>query len=108
MAKFKVGDRVRRIGGNDTAEYQIVPAGWEGVIVGLGHFDRHWNVHLWDVRWDQSGVVFNAVEPSLAPLTPPEQVADAWAIEKVRAVTKPQHVEPVAPKVTACLERSNG
>jgi hypothetical protein len=95
MATFKVGDRVRCVS-VDPYPYPYL-VGLCGVIV-----------HV----YDKNGSIYYATDFSghkskyddgfcrmqgymLAPLTDPK--ADAWAADAVRKVTKPQHVEPVAP-----------
>ena len=90
MATLKVGQRVRfvrpecwyHLQGNEGVVCGYTPGGLlmvdlEGAPVHPGRF----------------------YEYQFAPLTPPAE--DAWATEAVRKVTKPQHVEPVAPKAPA-------
>ena len=99
MAKFKVGDRVRVIVGGRAG-----PAGMEGVVVlSLGaHAGGSSGVERYGVELDGRpcpigpGTHWLFLPSSLAPLVPP--ASDTWAADKVKQVTKPQHIEPVAPK----------
>jgi hypothetical protein len=106
MANFKVGDRVRIV-------TDIFPehTNSEGIVFAIPPESGHKNdcsvlIDGYDARtsgFHYATVCFRFSE--IAPLTPPAE--DAWAADKVKQVTKPQHVEPVAPeKVTrheACL-----
>ena len=88
MAKFKVGDRVRVIDGR----------GAERAVVGqCGEVTRIGVTTLLEVRMDCGPSPCDADwlwwPHELAPLTPPAE--DTWAADKVKQVTKPQHVEPV-------------
>ena len=95
MAQFKVGDRVRYV---NTILNPMVPTGTEGVVVGIDPWVRD------PVRVDFAGSdrTWSVYVHSIAPLTPPAE--DAWASEQVRKVTKPQHVEPVAPERPCVVE----
>lgn len=96
MATFKVGQRVK------ITVHGSGPAGSEGTITeldqpgpiffGNGPFHR---VLVPTVPTDDPNgwLVSHA---HLVPLTDPDE--EQWAIDAVRKVTKPQHVEPVAPK----------
>lgn len=94
MATFKVGQRVRiRIDANCAVAYR----GKEALIV-AAHDDMvatwPWD---WELMVDGSNTPVYARERALEPLTDP--LADSWADRKVRQVTKPQHTEPVAPRL---------
>ena len=96
MAAFKVGDRVRLI----SCECQSIAGergvvGREATIVAIpgSGFSRRAQC---EIRIDNDPNLWAAAFYQLAPLTPP----DAWAADAVRKVTRPVHVEPVAPKVT--------
>ncbi len=92
MAKFKVGDRVRKIG-NLTGDFRAIhlieiPIGAEGTIIG-----RSWGVDAedgfeWLVKYDKYGSVgqnYGAASSMLAPLTDPNA---EWATEQVRKLFK--------------------
>lgn len=105
MAKFKVGDRVRV---RKTAACQDVGAaivrGHEGVIVAAS---AEWGPDWWVVDapsaphdtgpFRYAPTIYHIAGDALEPLTPP--ASDTWAADKVKQVTKPQHIEPVAPKL---------
>lgn len=89
MANFKVGQRVRRI----AVVARAVPVGVEGTVV-RGNYVNHLG-EFCDVRWDNGAPPTGYYTYTLAPLTPPKEEADTWAADKVKQVTKPQHMEPV-------------
>jgi hypothetical protein len=98
MASFKVGQRVRRVKtahntpqGGGVYLHSIVLPGAEGTVEGL---DRDGDCYVRFDSYPQHAVTCYAW--TLEPLTPPAE--DAWAADKVKQVTKPQHVEPVAPE----------
>lgn len=105
MAIFKVGQRVRVIHCESKASnHEWV--GREAVIVAIPSRFSHLGRSVegrsidCDIRVDGSEGVANFAQ--LAPLNRARKrrsLADTWADEKVRQVTKPQHTEPVAPKL---------
>ena len=94
MATFKVGDRVRLVYQDEgSARMWGSRVGCEGVITSIGRRPGF----ACEVRFDGEGPDWDIeLFAHLAPLAPP----DAWAADAVRKVTRPVHVEPVAPKVT--------
>lgn len=89
MANLKVGDRVR-IAHNPRRK--LDERGWIGKAGVIEFSDCNWGLLLWVVRTEDAQQGW--FEPDeLEPLVPP----DAWASEKVKQVTKPQHMEPAAP-----------
>lgn len=88
MAKFKVGDRVRRIGAPCH-----VPVGSTGTIVET-NVPSDWSDCIYHrVEWD-GGVAADVIatkESALAPLTPPAE--DTWAADKVRELVKPKPMD---------------
>lgn len=120
MEKFKIGQRVRITG---PATFHGCAATIYDILRPTTFMDRI--LGLQGVRWARSCVEKYGVHPReiaylvdvdghgrhadffgsnigfpsywLRPLDEPK--ADAWAEEAVRKVTKPQHVEPVAPKI---------
>ncbi len=105
MANFKVGDRVRVV-------YAIYEGskcvGHEATITALwGANPLYFDCYGCTVEGQPAppqahlGMWWGA-ECCFAPLTPP--AADTWAADAVRKVTKPQHVEPVAPCAVSCEE----
>ncbi len=99
MAQFKVGDRVRIVAIDPRAEPDVLALlGQETVIVGAG---EHYEWRIGPQRPHCPAMLLGFYEFDsihLAPLTPP--AADTWAADKVKQVTKPQHVEPVVERVT--------
>ncbi len=95
MATFKVGQRVKRIRSecSDPILSGVIPIGATGTVTGPAVRDG-----FYCVNWDRITTTADGWAGwSLAPLTDPG--ADAWATDAVRKVTKPQHVEPVAPPI---------
>ena len=105
MANFKVGDRVRiLVGARIWREGTITEAltnhsltdtllGYERII----YPPIFYRVTVDGIGDRTASGRRIAYEPQhLAPLTPPAE--DTWAADAVKRVTKPQHVEPVAPK----------
>ena len=92
MATFKVGDRVKRareiVGHAFCAAETPLPIGATGTVTEVGDW-------IWVNPDGNESRNWGCAPESLEPLTPP--AADAWAADAVRKVTKPQHVEPVAP-----------
>lgn len=101
MANFKVGQRVRIIG----YTHDAAAVGREATILSPLEFvprprgePPYWG-HRIDIdgygRYSLTrGHLLCARPEHLAPLEPEDS---AWAADAVRKVTKPQHVEPVAP-----------
>lgn len=107
MANFKVGQRVRIVRPDSKLN------GLQGVIVGGLHLANLRSVSTGALR---DGVMVYSVDVDGAPIPPgvwaiphwglephylrplTDGESDAWAADAVRKVTKPQHVEPVAPK----------
>jgi hypothetical protein len=98
MAKFKKDDRVR-----------IAHPKWMQETKGMEAVILEGPMEYWSpdgVRPDVYRIfvvgrigLLLALAEELEPLLPP--ASDAWAADAVRKVTKPLHVEPQAPKVTA-------
>lgn len=100
MANFKVGQRVRYTGIG-----VWIPRGAEGtVLIGRGYEPNangvrnttRYGVAIDGHRHLSADGLWAIQQRYLAPLTPPAE--DTWAADKVRQVTKPQHVEPVVTK----------
>jgi hypothetical protein len=96
MANFKVGDRVRVVADNCSNPRYV---GREGTVVDTdsvhrGHSSGERMPYQVALDGYPNDTFFAARH--IAPLTPPAE--DAWAADAVRKVTKPQHVEPVAPE----------
>lgn len=99
MSAFKVGDRVRLVGGD---RHEMTGA--EGVIVRATTPGEGWMRSDWVVEFPaHTHATPSELPPThwgcpsriLAPLTPPQ--ADSWAADKVRQLTK-FYTEPVRVK----------
>lgn len=95
MAIFKVGDRVKRVA--QGPGLLPIPMGTTGTVIGdsMAVGRTSWTAVAWDAAL--SSDCRDVFTNTLAPLTDGE--SDAWAADAVRKVVKPQHTEPVAPKV---------
>ena len=96
MANFKVGQRVKRI--------EDCPIGYWRGFVGCTGIVVGFTANGIDVQYDNGPLHLSCAPYKFAPLTDP----DAWAADAVRKVTRPQHMEPEAPKVRETEKSARG
>lgn len=98
MSAFRVGQRVKRISNPGDPSFGP-PVNSEGAVTRVDSliwvtFDAPYPWFSGSARTD-----YGCEYDTITPLTPPAE--DTWAADKVKQLTKPQYVEPVAPKVSA-------
>lgn len=94
MSKFKVGDRVRILIGENTGAEGVIVRPWphpECARVNDKRAGESWNVSV----ASDPGPHLRFFSDELAPILPP--AADEWATDKVSQVCKPTYLEPAAP-----------
>lgn len=95
MASYKVGDKARIVNVTYAPHVQ-----YNGMVVTIdGPMDDSFVFFYGTGAYPISGLPADAPRRAspefLAPLEKPQESADTWAADKVKQVTKPQHIEPV-------------
>jgi hypothetical protein len=88
MATFKVGQRVKRIGGCARAFYPCAPAEVQGTILKAIESPHHDRELLWKVAFD-NGNSWCCVSESLAPLTDPKAEQFIESLKKLAPLDEP-------------------